>query len=265
MHGRQSGGSKKPSLKKREELLRLNKYLAKWGGFSRRESDRLIEKGEVFLNGKKVESPGIKVHIQKDRIRVQKRTIRASHSQKSLYFSFNKPTFVLTATKDPVGRPLVMDFFKKNKSRIFPVGRLDWDSEGLLLLTNDGDFAQKILHPKERTPKTYLVKVKGVFESRKRAKLLSGVPTPFGKKKALFAERVRKPSKKNAWIKIIIAEGKNRQLKLMLQSLGFQVMRLRRTAIGCLQLGALKKGEYRPLTEKDIKKTFLYPKELRRS
>lgn len=208
-----------------------------------------------------MESPGVKVHIQKDRVRVQKRAITVSHSQ-NVYFAFNKPTSILTATKDPAGRPLVMDFFKKKKTRIFPVGRLDWDSEGLLLLTSDGDFAQKILHPKERLPKTYLVKVKGAFESRKRTKLLNGVSTPFGRKKALFVKKIQKPGQKNTWIKVIISEGKNRQLKLMLQNLGSQVIRLRRTAIGRLQLGALKKGKYRPLTEKDIKKAFLYPKEL---
>ena len=155
-----------------------------------------------------------------------------------------------------------MDFFKKMRTRIFPVGRLDWDSEGLLLVTNDGDFAQKILHPKERIPKTYLIKIKGAFESRNKARLLRGVSTPFGKKKALFVKTMKGPGKQNTWVKIIIAEGKTRQLRFMLQSLGLQIIHLRRTAIGRLQLGALKKGEYRALTPKDIKKAFLYPKEL---
>ena len=248
-----------------EEFLRLNKYLAKWAGVSRRSADRLVKEGQVFLNGRRVESLGLKVHIQKDKVKIKNRLIVPHLSANSVYFMFNKPEKVLTTAADLKGRPVVMDFFKKSSVRLFPVGRLDWHSEGLLLLTNDGDFTQKILHPRQGIPKTYLVKIKGSLKSQQKAKLLKGVPTPFGKKKALFVEKVPKSSHTNTWIKIIIAEGKNRQLRLMLQNIGCMVIRLKRTAIGRLRLGALKKGTYLPLREKDLHKVFLRPSELRRS
>ena len=253
------------SKQSQEEFLRLNKYLAKWAGVSRRAADRLVKEGQVFLNGRKVESLGLKVHIQKDKVKVKNRLIVPLLSAKSIYFMFNKPEKVLTTAADPKGRPVVMDFFRKSASRIFPVGRLDWHSEGLLLLTNDGDFAQKILHPRQGIPKTYLVKIKGFLKSPQQAKLLKGVSTPFGRKKALFVGKVPKSTQTNTWIKVIIAEGKNRQLRLMLQNVGCVVIRLKRTAIGRLRLGALKKGTYLPLREKDLHKVFSMPSELRRS
>lgn len=249
-------------MKSEQELLRLNKYLAKWGGVSRRTGERLVKAGQVFLNGERVKTPAVKVHIKKDKVRIKNRIVVVRAAFNPLYFAFNKPEKVLTTAKDPKGRTVVMDFFKKVRQRVFPVGRLDWDSEGLLFVTNDGEFAQKILHPKQKLPKTYLVKVKGIADSRKLAKLLKGVSTPFGKKRALFVRVIPKESRKNTWIKIILSEGKNRQVRLMLRQIGCQVIRLRRTAIGRLQLGSLKKGEFVSLREKDLKKAFLIPKEL---
>ena len=154
---------------------------------------------------------------------------------------FNKPEKVLTTVKDPKGRAVVMDFFKKTPCRIFPVGRLDWHSEGLLLLTNDGDLTQEILHPSKSISKTYLVKIKGSLGKPQQDKLLKGVSTPFGRKRALFVEKLLRPSKKNTWLKIIITEGKNRQLRWMLQNTGCQIIRLKRTAIGRLRPGSFKK------------------------
>ena len=252
-------------MKTEQDFLRLNKYLAKWGGVSRRTGEKLVKAGQVFLNGERVKTPAVKVHVKKDKVKIKNRIVIVRASFRPLYFAFNKPEKVLTTAKDPKGRVVVMDFFKKVRQRVFPVGRLDWDSEGLLLVTNDGEFAQKVLHPRQKLPKTYLVKVRGVPDSRKLAKLLKGVSTPFGKKRALFVRVIPKGSKRNTWIKIILSEGKNRQIRLMLRQIGYQVIRLKRTAIGRLQLGALKKGEFVSLKEKDLKKAFLAPKELLRS
>ena len=257
--------SKKADLPQdKEEFLRLNKYLAKWGGVSRRAADRLIEEGKIFLNGQKVRSPNMKVHVQKDKVKINNRIVLVRSTARLIYFAFNKPEKVLTTAKDPKGRTVVMDFFKKTRYRLFPVGRLDWQSEGLLLLTNDGVFTQRVLHPTQGIPKTYLVKVKGFVKDKQLARLLRGVSTPFGKRKALFVEKLSKPSQKNTWVKIIIAEGKNRQLRFMLREVNCTIIRLKRTAIGRLRLGALKKGAYLQLSEKDIYKVFLPPGELRR-
>lgn len=248
----------------REQTLRLNKYLTLSADMSRRAAERLITEGRVLVNGKRAESGGLKVCVRQDQVKLKGRLLLPPVARKGLYFAFNKPEKVLTTAKDPKGRLTVLDFFKKTKVRLFPVGRLDWDSEGLLILTNDGDFTQKVLHPKHAVPKTYLIKIKGVIENRQLARLLKGVTTPFGKKKALFARPLSK-RQKNTWIKIIIAEGKNRQLRFMLEQLGCRIIRLRRTALGRLKLGALKKGTAIALTERELEKIFQTPSELKKS
>ncbi|MDW8190134.1 MAG: pseudouridine synthase, partial [Pseudobdellovibrionaceae bacterium] len=143
----------------------------------------------------------------------------------------------------------VADYLKHMKTRVFPVGRLDWASEGLLLLTNDGDWAQKILHPKEQVTKTYLVKVDGIPSSRDLEKLKKGVSIIGGKVRALFVAFDRGgTSSQHRGLRVIIAEGKKHQVRLMFQKIGFDVLRLRRVAIGRLRLGSMKPGELRPLT-----------------
>ena len=145
------------------------------------------------------------------------------------------------------------------------MGRLDWDSEGLLLLTNNGQFSEKILNPKNKISKTYLVKVRGRPSEAHLKKLLRGVSTPVGKRKALFVQKY--PSQKGTktvWIKIILSEGKKRQIRLMFDKLGFPVQKLRRTAIGRLKMNKLAKGHFISLREKDLEKVFLWPKELKR-
>jgi 23S rRNA pseudouridine2605 synthase len=141
--------------------------------------------------------------------------------------------------------------------RVFPVGRLDWDTEGLLLLTNDGDFAQKVQHPREEIPKTYLAKLDGKPTDAQLQKLLSGVTIPGGRVKALYCERAKVgDSSKYDWVKIIIGEGKNRQIKYMFQKIGFDVKKLKRVAIGQLTLGHLEKGEYAFLDQGGINQIF---------
>lgn len=243
--------------------LRLNKYLSSFANVSRRAADELIKNNQILVNGEKVKNLGMQINVKKDKIKIKNQLV-IPHIITPVYFMFNKPEKTLTTTDDPKGRTTVMDYFPKKKSRIFPVGRLDWHSEGLLLLTNDGDFADKILHPKYKIPKTYFVKLKGNPSSNQLARLLRGVSTPFGKRKALFVSKVKSSTKSNSWIKIIIEEGKNKQIRLMFQSLGFQVSRLRREAIGKLKLGTLKKGTHRRLTSKELIRIFQIPKELRK-
>ena len=245
----------------KKNLLRLNKFLSKWAGVSRRRADGLIKNGDIFVNGKRISQLAVFVDPKKDVVKLKKKIIRA-HPTQSIYIMFNKPRKVLTTTKDPKGRPLVMDYIKKYKERLFPVGRLDWLSEGLLILTNDGDFSDKVLQPKNKIPKTYLAKVQGRPKDSQIEKLIRGVSTPVGKRKCLFAKKILKKATSSQWVKLIIFEGKKRQIRLMFDSIGFPVIRLRRIAIGRLRLNKLLVGAFVSLPEKERQKIFQMPKEI---
>lgn len=247
-----------------KNTLRLNKFLAQWGGLSRRKADEIIKRGQVFVNGKKISQLAVFVDPKKDLVKIKRQVIHSKNDPKHC-FMFNKPPKVLTTAHDPKGRPTVMDYIKSPKERLFSVGRLDWDSEGLLILTNDGDLANNILHPKNQIPKTYLVKISGRPNGAQIRKLVQGVSTSVGKRKALFAERVFKKTSSNSWVKLIISEGKKRQIRLMFEKIGFPVLLLRRTAIGRLKMNKLAKSSFVKLTEKDIKKIFQRPKEIESS
>ena len=235
--------------------LRLNKFLADCGVASRRKADELIESGQVQVNGKTVIELGVRVIPGKDRVTVEGKPVRPA-SQK-LYVIFYKPENVLTTMEDPEGRPTVADFMEQLPVRVFPVGRLDWDTEGMLLLTNDGDFAQKVMHPREEIPKTYLAKLDGKPTDVQLQKLTTGVTIPGGRVKALHVERAKVgDSKQYDWIKIIIGEGKNRQVRHMFNKIGFDVKKLKRVAIGQLTLGPLQKGEYAFLDQGSLLKIF---------
>lgn len=248
--------------KKTSELLRLNKFLAKWGGLSRRKADSLIKKGDIFINNYKVSQAAVFVNPKKDIVRIKQQIVRPKAGQ-NIYIMLNKPRKVLTTSQDPKGRPVVMDYIGKyKKQRLFSVGRLDWDSEGLLLLTNDGDFTHQVLHPKNKVAKTYLVKVQGRPKDSHIRKLRQGVSTPIGKKRALFAKKVYKKALASQWMKVIIHEGKKHQIRLMFDKIGFPVLRLRRTAIGRLKMNKLPSGLSLQITEKDKEKVFQAPKEL---
>lgn len=236
-------------------LLRLNKFLADSGVSSRRGADKLIEEGHVQVNGKTVFELGVKVDPALDRVTLKGRPLKTV-SQK-IYIIFYKPESVVTSMDDPLERPTVADFVNDLPVRVFPVGRLDWDTEGLLLLTNDGEFSQKVMHPKEEIPKTYLAKLDGKPTDAQLEKLLRGVTIPGGKVAAKFVERAKVGSSANYdWIKIVITEGKNRQVRHMFQKIGYDVKKLKRTAIGQLTLGPLKKGEHAFLDEGGISRVF---------
>jgi 23S rRNA pseudouridine2605 synthase len=177
---------------------------------------------------------------------------------------FHKPKNVITSMSDPLERVTVADYMADVPTRVFPIGRLDWDSEGLLLLTNDGEFAQKVMHPKTEVTKTYHVKLEGQPEEYKIKKLLSGVSIPGGRVKAKHVEKLKpikteagKKSKKNDWYKIIITEGKNHQVREMFKKIGFDVIKLQRVAIGKLRLGQLERGEFVYLNEAAAERVFM--------
>ena len=250
------------SENKTENLVRLNKLLAERGLASRRGADKLIEEGLVMVNGKKVYELGVKVNPNKDRITVDGKPIRTKVD--NVYIMFNKPKNVITSMSDPLERPTVADFVADLDVRVFPIGRLDWESEGLLILTNDGEYAQKVMHPKKEVTKTYHVKLNGQPEPFKIKKLLTGVSIPGGRVRAKHVEKLKlaktktqKTSDKNDWYKIIITEGKNHQVREMFKKIGFDVLKLHRVAIGKLRIGSLGRGEMLFLNEVAANRVFI--------
>ena len=236
------------------KTVRLNKYLADHGIASRRKADEMIDEGRVQVNGRKVFELGIKIDPENDMVKVSGKLVQAK--PQPVYFMFNKPRSVVTTTSDPQGRPIVLDYFKKVKKRIFPVGRLDWDTEGLLLMTNDGDFANEISSPESDISKTYHAKINGQITQAKMDKLRRGVSIVGGKVRANHIKKLKKASEKKDWVEITITEGKNRQVRKMFEKVGLDVEKLKRVSIGNLKLASLKSGDYRPLTRKDMEKLF---------
>lgn len=239
-----------------DRSVRLNKLIADSGLASRRHADRLIEEGHVTVNGKRVFELGIKVDPDHDKVVVDGKPLRKPNQK--LYLVFNKPKGVLTTLSDPHNRPSLADYLGNVPGRVFPVGRLDWDSEGLVLLTNDGDFANKVMHPRAEVTKTYLVKVDGQPRPDQIQKLLNGVSIVGGRVAAKFMEKIKRPdgSDQYDWYKMVITEGKNRQIRQMFEKIGFDVMKLQRVAIGRLRLGSLERGELAYLNEEALKKVF---------
>lgn len=239
----------------KDQRIRLNKLIAEGGVSSRRAADKLIEEGRVQVNGKKVYELGVRVDPNADKITVDGKPLRAR--TELVYAMLHKPTGVLTTMEDPLERPTIKDYVDGLPVRLFPVGRLDWDSEGLILLTNDGDYANRIMHPKEEVTKTYLVKVDGQPRPDQLGKLLRGVTIVGGKVAAKSVERIKRGKDQYAWLKIVITEGKNRQIRQMFEKIGYDVLKLQRVAIGRLRLGNLKKGEVVFLNEAAAERVFL--------
>lgn len=229
---------------------RIQKILAQMGIASRRKAEELITEGRVVVNGKTA-AIGMKVDPAKDHIKVDGKLI--TRTEPKIYLLFNKPKGVVTSLSDPEGRPTIKDFLKGIKYRIFPVGRLDYDSEGLLLITNDGDFAHAVLHPSKSIPKTYHVKVKGVVDESGLEKLRRGVRLEDGMTAPAKVKSLRK-SENNSWLEITIHEGRKRQIRRMAEKIGHQVIKLKRVGINGLKLGDLKSGEIRRLTIEEVEK-----------
>ena len=226
---------------------RLQKILSEMGITSRRKAEDLIFEGRVTVNGR-IATIGTKADPVKDHIKVDGKLL--IRPEPKVYIMFNKPKNVVTSLHDPEGRPTVKDFLKGVKYRVFPVGRLDYDSEGLLLLTNDGDFAHAVLHPSKKISKTYLVKVKGILEEDKIEKLKTGVKLVERMTAPVKVKRIRE-TENNSWLEIIIYEGKKRQIRRMLEKIGHDVLKLKRIRIDGLELGKLEPGTFRYLTPEE--------------
>lgn len=229
---------------------RLQKVMAHAGIASRRACEELIRDGRVLVNGK-VATLGTKVNLDADRILVDGEPLVAKERKR--YLLLHKPPGFVTTVQDQFGRKSVMDLLTNVPERVYPVGRLDYDSEGLVFLTNDGALAHRVMHPKFELPKTYLVTVDGeitmdaVYRLRQGVKLEDGLTYPADVS-VIHKERER------SVLRISISEGRNRQIRRMCETVGNPVVRLTRTAIGPLKLGKLKSGEFRELTLQEIGK-----------
>jgi 23S rRNA pseudouridine2605 synthase len=234
---------------------RLQKIIAAAGVASRRKAEELITAGEVTVNGRVVTELGVKADPARDHIKVSGRLInpRLKHQEK-IYILLNKPPGVLTSRSDPKNRPLVVDLLGPYRDKVHPVGRLDFNTEGLLLLTNDGDFTNLITGSKQAA-KVYEVKVKGKPSEYQIAMLERGV-TVDGKRTAPAVIRLTEASEMNAWYRVTLYEGRNQQIRKMFDHIGHSVIKLRRVEIGFLKKERLKPGQYRFLSEAEVKRFF---------
>jgi len=230
-------------------LERIQKIISAAGITSRRAAEELITEGRVRLNGTVVTELGTKADASKDHIKVDGKLINPK--QPLTYVMLNKPAGFVTTMSDPEGRPTVQDLLKGIKVRIYPVGRLDYNTEGLLLMTNDGDFAHLVTHPKHEFPKTYLAKVKGVVEDGQIANLEQGIYLDDGKTAPARIKKIRK-EEANSWLEITIHEGRKRQVRRMFDRVGHSVIKLKRIKTGNLTLGDLPEGSYRYLTPGEV-------------
>ena len=229
---------------------RLQKIIARSGVTSRRKAEQLMLEGKVTVNGQVVKTLGYKV-TDADQIEVEGIPLS---TQEKVYFLFYKPTSVITSVFDDKGRKTVMDFFPHVEERIFPVGRLDYQTSGLILLTNDGEFANLITHPKYGIDKEYIVKIKGFLTKDQIKQLQLGVMLEDGKTlPAQVKVKSYDRSKNVSIIQMVIREGRNRQVRRMFEAIGFRVEKLKRERLGFLTVTGLRPGQYRALTNHEVK------------
>jgi len=232
-------------------LVRINKFLSEAGVASRREADRLIQEGRVRVNGAVVDELGAKLDDEKDSVQVDGRGVR--NVSTPLYVLLNKPRGCLVTLKDPFGRPTVRELLPAAMSRVFPVGRLDFDTEGLLLLTNDGDLAFRLLHPKFGVKRVYIAKVEGRPDKDALQKLERGV-TVAGRRTAPARVGLLSRSPKSSWLRLELQEGRKREVREMCRAVGHEVLELKRVAFAGLEVGALKPGEWRLLQPGEVRR-----------
>lgn len=230
---------------------RLQKFLAEAGVASRRKAEELIVAGKIKVNGKVVTELGTKVDPQKDEVFYLDKKI-SNKDVEMVYIMLHKPESYVTTAKEQFGRPGVMDLVKGIDARIFPVGRLDYDTSGLLLLTNDGDLTYKLTHPKHDVDKTYHAKLYGTPDDMDLQKFRRGVVIE-GKKTKPAKMQILEKGDRQSTVEIIIHEGRNRQVRKMCEAIKHPVAQLKRVATGELTLGDLPKGKYRHLTAKEVK------------
>ena len=228
---------------------RLQKVIAHAGVASRRDAEKMIVDGRVAVNGEIVTELGTKVstndHVEVDKVPIYK--------EEPVYYLFYKPTGVITAVSDDRGRKVVTDYFPEVEQRIYPIGRLDYNTSGLLLLTNDGEFANSLMHPRYELNKTYIAEVNGIPSKSDMNKLANGIVID-GKKTARANARIKEidKDKQKAIVELTIHEGRNRQVRKMLEAINCPVDKLKRERYGFLDLGNLQPGESRPLLKKEV-------------
>jgi pseudouridine synthase len=229
--------------------VRLQKLLAQVGLASRREAEAWIQTGRVTVNGKIVTALGTQADPRVDRIAVDGKLIRRVAPK--AYYLLNKPSGYVSTCEDDRGRRTVIDLLKPVKFRLFPVGRLDWDTEGALLLTNDGELTQRLLHPRYRIRRTYIVKVDGIPDAQTLRRLvhIEGGGEPRSSRPRV---RLARTGERHAWLEIRLWEGKNRQVRRMCEEVGHPVKRLRRVEFAGLVVEGLAPGQYRPLGAEEI-------------
>jgi len=231
--------------------IRLQKWLSMSGAASRRKAEELIKQGRVSVNGVQVTELGTTANTENDLVELNGKIVETA--QEKIYIMLNKPEGVVTTVTDPFGRATVMDFVPQGK-RIYPVGRLDYDTSGLLLMTNDGEWAQKLTHPKYEISKTYVAVVKGIPSAESLRKFCQGLVID-GKKTTPAKIKLMKHNKGavNSKVIITIREGRNRQVRKMCEAIGHKVVGLKRVEVGELALGTLPKGKWRALSPKEVK------------
>jgi len=229
--------------------IRLNKFLAQAGVASRREVDKMIAGGEIKVNGRVIQVLGYKIDDEKDRVEVEGKKIEREEGQ--VYLMINKPPGYLVTLKDRFQRPTIKQLLPSLGKRIFPVGRLDYDSEGLLLLVNDGELAYRLTHPRFKVGKVYLVKVKGDPDPSRLSRLEKGIYLEGRKTAPAKIARLSRSSKRNL-LKVEIYEGRKREVRKMFDAVGHRVLQLKRIDFGGVRLGKLKTGKWRFLTRKEI-------------
>ena len=232
-------------------MIRLQKYLAQCGVASRRASEKMILSGRVTVNGVPVTEMGVQIDENLDEVAVDKKVVHPEEQKH--YLAYNKPIGEISTASDPEGRATIMDRFKDYPVRIFPVGRLDYDSEGLILLTNDGEMMNHVLHPSREVKKTYLTKVSNHVTPEEIAQLRKGVMID-GKMTSPASVRLIREETFDTVLLISIHEGRNRQVRKMVDAVGHQVVSLKRVEFGPVLLGDLPSGMWRKLTEAEIQK-----------
>ena len=234
--------------------MRLQKYMAECGVASRRKAEEMIAEGRVTVNGVKITEMGTQVE-EGDEVRVDGQVIRPETEKR--YVMYHKPAGEVTTVSDPEGRRCVLDHFRDYPVRLYPVGRLDYDSAGLLLLTNDGTLTERMLHPSHQVDKTYLARVTGSVTMDEVRQLRSGVMLD-DHKTAPAKVRVIKLEAEAAVVLVTIHEGRNRQVRRMFEETGHQVTQLRRVRFGPLDLGDLPRGKWRELTAEEVRSLAAY-------
>ena len=232
---------------------RLQKILARSGAASRRKAELFIQEGRVTVDGKVVREMGVKLDPACHEIKLNGR--RVSTAEEKIYILLNKPTGYVTTLDDPQGRPIVTSLLKGISARLFPVGRLDLDTAGALILTNDGELAQRIQHPSFEINKTYVAKVSGSPAAEDIKRLAEGIELE-GRRTYPALLKVRRKTPRFSVIEITIHEGRKRQVRKMFAAIGHPVLTLKRVAYGNLRIGSLPVGKFRVLKKKDIEKIF---------